>query len=150
MGHADKASALTASTATAFVFSHMPPEVKIIFSGFNIGVKVNSGGRLSSCAPANNPCRKAYIDIDWRDSWDPLTTLVAVRGAAAAFTYECTNCSGHNQVDSQTGDNTWIAGRAVNQTYLQLINATAAGDAIDDLLCQLPKHQSAHAPLVFA
>ena len=33
-----------------------------------------------------------------RFSWDPLTTLVAVRGAAAVSTEECSNCNGINVV----------------------------------------------------
>merc|ERR1712156_318077 len=104
--------------------------------------QVQSGGALSKCAPANNPCRQAYIDYDGgnsRVSWDPLNTLFAVRGAAASSCKECTNCNGANKVDSGTGNNQWVPGTATNQSFLVLTNAQAAGDAIDKLLCQPPK-----------
>eukprot|EP01048_Picozoa_sp_COSAG05_P003680 COSAG05_NODE_176_length_14928_cov_75.109717_12_plen_89_part_00 len=51
-----------------------------------------------------------------RNSWDPLTTLVAVRGAAAASTRECSDCDGRNLVDPHTGDNRWVPGPKANQT----------------------------------
>lgn len=38
-----------------------------------------------------------------RYSWDPLTTLVAVRGAEAVGTQECNNCDGRNYIDPNTG-----------------------------------------------
>mmetsp|Transcript_84479 Transcript_84479/g.273132 ORF Transcript_84479/g.273132 Transcript_84479/m.273132 type:complete len:288 (+) Transcript_84479:90-953(+) len=50
--------------ASAYVVKHMPPEVKIIFSGFEVGVAVQSGAALSSCAPESNPCRRAYINYE--------------------------------------------------------------------------------------
>merc|ERR1711969_183758 len=78
---------VTASAAAAFTFDNMPPEVKIIFSGFvrsrtlpiphllrrltsrcsahsaqNVGDQVHTGGSLEGCAPASNPCRAAYIN----------------------------------------------------------------------------------------
>ena len=40
-----------------------------------------------------------------RYSWDPLTTLVAVRGAHAAGCEECSECAGHNTVNATSGDN---------------------------------------------
>jgi len=55
------------------------------------------------------------------------------------FTSECTNCDGVNSIDPATGKNKWIPGPKSNQTYLLLHDGTAAGNAIDDLLCQPPK-----------
>ena len=91
----------------------MPPEVRLVFSGFEVGNHVYSGGALASCAPEDSPCRRAYGDVvgegkerrvvgsGWkiflkiriflsllficciyRSSWDPLTLVAAVRGAA--------------------------------------------------------------------
>jgi hypothetical protein len=139
------------TAASSYVMSHMPTEVNVIFSGFEVGVFVNTGGPLQSCAPASNPCRQALLDYctdlphlctakKAHSSFDPLTTLVAVRGAAAAGCAECSNCSGSNSVDSNTGRNKWIPGPASNQTYLVLKNAKAATDTLDGLLCQPPKH----------
>ena len=65
---------------------NMPSNVKMIFSGFEVGNKVMSGGALTSCGEETNPCRRAYIDYCGngvnRPSWDPLTLIAAVRGAA--------------------------------------------------------------------
>ena len=41
---------------------NMPPSVKMVFSGFEVGFAVNSGGALTSCATSDNPCRQAYVD----------------------------------------------------------------------------------------
>ena len=76
-----------------------------------------------------------------RFSWDPLTTLVAVRGAEAVGTTECTNCAGKNVVDGKSGNNEWVPGPAANQTYLLLKDAAKASDAIDTLVCQPPKRR---------
>ena len=40
----------------------MPPDVKVVYSGFNVGVRVPSGAALTHCAGEDNPCRQAYID----------------------------------------------------------------------------------------
>ena len=34
----------------------------MVFSGFEVGFGVNSGGALTSCATSDNPCRQAYVD----------------------------------------------------------------------------------------
>ena len=113
--------------------------------------QVQSGGAgFQKCAVAtdNNPVEVAMVNYEHgpnksRFSWDPLTTLVAVRGAAAVkFVSECTDCDGVNKIDSSTGDNSWIKGPPSNQTYLILNDAKAAGDALDELLCQAPKKKS--------
>lgn len=139
---------IVASHDTYDTFSQIPSEVQVIFSGFEVGVEVQSGGRLSDCAAESNPCRAAYIDYEGgpnksRFSWDPLTTLVAVRGASAAacsYHHHHNNKTGggggHNVINSTTGDNQWIDdGIDSNQTYLVLHNATFASNALDDLLC---------------
>ena len=63
----------------------MPSNVKMVFSGFEVGNKVMSGGALTSCKDSSNPCRRAYINYCGngvnRPSWDPLTLIAAVRGA---------------------------------------------------------------------
>lgn len=52
------------SPASAFFADHVPPEVEVIYSGFEIGLAVQSGGTLSSCAPADSPCRRAFEDYE--------------------------------------------------------------------------------------
>lgn len=139
---------VTAHNASGYVFSHMPPEVRIVYSGDSVGASVQSGAVLSSCAPTNNPCRAAMINFEGgegksRYSFDPLNTLLAVRGAAGASCTACTNCSGVNIVDGNTGNNWWQKGPESNQTYTVLKNNFTAGMAIDALLCQTPKHVAA-------
>ena len=55
-----------------------------------MGVKVGSGGKLSSCAPSSNPCRAAMNlyhggEDKWgnRYSWDPLNDLPCFQVAYA-------------------------------------------------------------------
>lgn len=138
------------SAASAYVAEKWPRSVRILWSGFNVGAPVQCGGRLTSCAPAANPCRQAFVDQMGagknRDSWDPLTTLIAVRGAAGGSMAECTNCDGYNRGDDSTGDNKWVDGPFANQTYLVMGDAGAAGKTLDDLLCQPPKTPPPPAP----
>ena len=146
---ADRASAATASAASSYVVKHMPRTVRMVFLGGEVGENVRTGEALESCATRDNPCRHAYMayrrDSFWgwapggRSSWDPLATLVAIRGASAEREglVECSDCSGINDVFN--GRNTWRRDRASNQSYLVLHDAKAAGDALDQLLCQGPK-----------
>lgn len=143
----DETSKQTAASASAYVYSHMPPSVKIIFSGLEVGIKVRTGAVLENCAPVASPCRRAFMDYKrdnaagWaaggRCSWDPLTMLVAVRGASAARegVTECTGCDGVNHV-TNTGSNYWVPGPKSNQSYLILEDPSVAANAIDKLLCQ--------------
>ena len=97
---------------------------------------------LFRCAPESNPCRQAYIDFLGeeadRPSWDPLTTVYAVRGAAAVSCEEVGQ-GGRNEV-REDGSNFWVEDDQdeSNQSYLLVMDAEAAGDAIDDLLCSPP------------
>ena len=148
---AGKRDADTSSAAAHWVVAHWPPSVRLVFSGFNIGVKVQSGGTPLSNMPADNPCRAAYVNYEGgpgksRFSWDPLNTLAAVRGATAAHCSECYNCSGGvNTVDAATGANAWVAGSASNSSYLVLDDAVKAGAALDALLVRPPQREGGRA-----
>ena len=139
-----------AAAASQYVVSHLPSEVKVVYSGFEVGYNVQAGSPLAKCASLANPCRQAFIDYlgPGRDhmSWDPLTTLAAVRGPAAVGCSECdaaADCNGVNSVDGG-GNNTWhrsatsASAPRTNQTYLLLHNASKAASAINELLCQPP------------
>ena len=95
---------------------------------------------MKRCAPENNPCRQAYIDFNGeendRSSWDPLTTIFAVRGAAAVSCEEVGQ-GGRNEVDDD-GANRWVDDENSSQSYLLLVDQEAAGLAIDELLCAPP------------
>jgi len=115
--------------------NNVPSNVKQIFSG--VGGNIISGGRLSTCAGDENPCRKAYMNWcgygNGRSSWDPLATVMAVRGASATKLRE-TDSSGDMYVDDE-GREFWNSG-----TKPQTRVATAASDGdivrmLDDLYC---------------
>jgi len=127
-------------SSTKFTVENTPSLLRM-FSGFEIGLEIMTGGILTNHSGIENPCRKAYIDHDGpghnRPSWDPATTLYAVRGYEPFWKIES---AGYNNV-SDTGDNTWIPGPAThNQGYLV---AAASPDyiagVIDDLLLRRPK-----------
>ena len=96
-GGSNKHNHEVAAAASSYVAAHWPPESKLIWSGFEVGFRVQTGGaRFQKCKAATvaNPCRGAMVNYEGgpdksRYSWDPLTTLVAVRGPAAASTSEC-------------------------------------------------------------
>ena len=44
-------------------------QVKMVFSGITIGLQVQTGGALSACAPASNPCRQ--VTRLTRRGWEP-------------------------------------------------------------------------------
>lgn len=159
----DKASSATAAAAANFVMAGMPEGVKILFIGDSLGRTVISGGVLSACTPAGNPCRQAYLDYTGtagkgRYSWDLLTTLAAVRGAEDVGLDECSNCTGFNWVDPTNGANIWISqpsraasSQASNQVFLVLRDAQKTQDAIDSLLCNLPsKSKDDQTSIVFS
>jgi len=145
-GGSNQHNHLVASAASSYVANNWPSESQIIWSGFEVGIKVQSGGaKFQKCAASNasNPIRAAMVSYEQgpnksRYSWDPLTTLIAVRGAKAGACSECVKCNGKNSIDPITGNNKWIPGPRTNQTYLVLEDPEAAGDAIDALLCQGP------------
>jgi hypothetical protein len=116
----------------------IPSQVKVIFSGFEVGIVVHSGAALTYCTGEENPCRQAYVDylgegVD-RPSWDPLTVLAAVRGAGAVGCRK--EGKGGGNVVAEWGGNLWEEGRAANQTYLVLERPPReVGELIDGLLC---------------
>ena len=134
------------SEASYYVSENWPSESKILWSGFEVGVEVISGGpdfQQCDVATLQNPVVVAMIEYMGspnvgRCSWDPLTTLIAVRGAEGGGCAECSDCVGRNSVDPNYGSNYWIFGEQSNQTYLVLEDIQAAEDAINSLLCQVP------------
>lgn len=74
-----------------------------------------------------------------RFSWDPMSTLVAARGAEAAGCSR-SNSPGRNSINPRTGDNAWAVGSPVNQSYLLLKDGRHARQAVDELLCMPPQH----------
>eukprot|EP00312_Isochrysidales_sp_CCMP1244_P001800 CAMPEP_0196687984 /NCGR_PEP_ID=MMETSP1090-20130531/15735_1 /TAXON_ID=37098 /ORGANISM="Isochrysis sp, Strain CCMP1244" /LENGTH=457 /DNA_ID=CAMNT_0042026833 /DNA_START=42 /DNA_END=1415 /DNA_ORIENTATION=+ len=146
--YASDAAADTAAGASSYVVDHWPHTVRMVFLGFEVGANVRTGAVLETCAKVENPCRHAYMNYkeensnQWnqaeggRPSWDPLTTLFAVRGASGEGLSDCTDCNGVNRIDAKGGNNAWAPGRASNQSYLLLESGKVAQQAVDSLLCQ--------------
>jgi hypothetical protein len=138
------------SAASAYVTQHWPGEVPMVFSGYELGVQIHTGTRLLNGrdCPASveaNPCKAAFADFSavtkrtWRESWDSVTSLFAVRGLQD---FEIAQ-SGHNVVNATDGSDVWsMNATGVRQSYLILNETTGVGalqDAIDDLICAKPK-----------
>jgi inosine-uridine nucleoside N-ribohydrolase len=59
--------------STAFSVNNWPRSVPIVFLGWEVGNKIQTGGVMTKGTPSNNPCRQAYIDHSGagndRSSW---------------------------------------------------------------------------------
>ena len=103
--------------STALVCSTWP--TPILFNGE--GGSTMSGRRVTYEMPEHNPLTMAYRSYPGvgfagdRMSWDPISVLVAVRGAAPW--YEVVS-GGTNVTDAGTGMNTWTAGKDGGHSYL--------------------------------
>jgi hypothetical protein len=84
----------------------------VTFLGWEVGNRIMTGGSMTNNTPETNPCRRAYIDHQGpgrdRQSWDPATTLFAVRGNSEAF--YTLHASGANRVSESDGTNVWHDG----------------------------------------
>ncbi len=93
----------------------------ILFNGE--GGSTCSGRRVTYEMPEHNPLTMAYgisPDVGFaadRLSWDPVSCLVAVRGAAPFYSVIS---GGRNVVDATTGINTWQVDGNTNHSYLVL------------------------------
>jgi len=103
--------------AAAFVMQHWPTPV--LLSGFEIGARVLTGGRLHSEAPADHPVRAAYSLYIGpgkdRESWDLTAVLAAVRGASSHW---IPSAAGTVSVDPGSGANRWTPAASGRHTYL--------------------------------
>jgi hypothetical protein len=113
---------------------NVPDNVKQIFSG--VGGNIISGGRLSTCAGDENPCRKAYMNWcgygNGRSSWDPLATVLAVRGAEATKLRD--NGPGHITVDDE-GREYWGNDGKPGSSVSQNGEDWELVDLLEDLYC---------------
>ena len=122
--------------AAALVSSIWPTPV--LFNGE--GGSTMSGRRVTYEMPEHNPLTMAYrlsggvgFAVD-RLSWDPVSCLVAVRGAAPFYSVVS---GGRNVVDATTGINTWQADGNTNHSYLVLNRKLPKAEvetALEDLM----------------
>lgn len=105
--------------SAALICAEWPTE--ILFNGE--GGSTCSGRRVTYEMPEHNPLTVAYTAYPGvgyagdRLSWDPVSCLVAVRGAAPWYRVVR---GGTNSVDPKTGINTWTPGPEGNHSYLVL------------------------------
>ena len=119
--------------ASALVCSTWPTPV--LFNGE--GGSTLSGRRVTYEMPEHNPLTMAYglsagvgFAAD-RLSWDPISTLVAVRGAAPW--YEVVS-GGTNVADAKTGMNHWVEDKDGGHSYLVLKSQKAVVEkALEDM-----------------
>mmetsp|Transcript_63252 Transcript_63252/g.133451 ORF Transcript_63252/g.133451 Transcript_63252/m.133451 type:complete len:371 (-) Transcript_63252:57-1169(-) len=138
--------------ATNFTLAELPTSIDVVFSGFDVGNYIETGGIMTTCAPVDSPCRQAYIDRQGpgknRQSWDPVTVLAGILGVSIAD-YDRT-FNGRAYIDNITGLNGWTPmGRPTNASYLSLrprANESLARQ-VDAILCAYPG-PSAPATLV--
>ena len=101
--------------SSALVCSTWP--TPILFNGE--GGSTNSGRRVTYEMPEHNPLSMAYRIYSGfagdRLSWDPISTLVTIRGAAPLFEVVS---GGTNVTDAGTGMNTWVADKDRGHSYL--------------------------------
>ncbi len=121
--------------SAALIASEWPTPV--LFNGE--GGSTSSGRRVTYEMPEHNPLTMAYTAYPGagfagdRLSWDPVSCLVAVRGAAPW--YEVVS-SGRNVVDAATGLNGWHADGEQGHSYLVLKKGAKAAveTALEDLM----------------
>lgn len=130
--------------STAFVVEHWPASVPIVFLGWEVGAPIKTGAVITNGTATHNPCRQAYIDhgngVVGRSSWDPATTLFAIRGVESFYS----QVFGKNFVNSTNGSNVFVPSRPGNdtrsQSYLvQKSSVEAVRDAINELLLMPPR-----------
>lgn len=125
--------------STYSTMQHWPEQVPRVFSGFQVGARIFTGGVLTNGSSPANPCRAAFMNRQGpgknRESWDPATVLYAVRGLVGGGWKA--QSSGRNLVDPH-GLNRWVAdGSRHNQSYLlQEGSPAAVAKTIDTLLLQ--------------
>ena len=112
----------------------------IVFSGFEIGVRVKVGARLKETPEANpvRTCYQLYNGLENREAWDLTAVLYAVRGASNYWKMSDPGfCLMHTRVTH--GYNEWIPTPAKQHRYLiESMAPDEVGKAIESLLLDPP------------
>ncbi|MEH1098474.1 nucleoside hydrolase [Micromonospora sp. CPCC 205561] len=115
---------------------------RAVFSGYEIGDSIYTGGALTQ-TPATNPIRRSYELYQGagnnRSSWDQTSVYYAVRGTAGLFGHA--GGTGSISVDAGNGSNYWNTSVDKDQNYLTMVvpDGTVAR-AIDALMLQPPRN----------
>ncbi len=108
---------------------------KVVFSGWELGNKVLTGGQyLKKSIPSDSPVWRAYQlynDFAGRPSWDQTSILYAVARPEAYWESEV---NGSNSV-TEDGSNKWVYGKAGNHAFLkEKMNPEEVAKIIDALM----------------
>jgi hypothetical protein len=108
----------------------------VVFSGYEVGSLIRTGGVLQTAVPEDNPVREAYrlyTGGENRQSWDLTAVWYAVRGATDFFD----TCFGRIEVEAD-GHNAWDP-NASGHAYLSMnVEAELVAKALDELLVTPP------------
>jgi inosine-uridine nucleoside N-ribohydrolase len=109
----------------------------IMFSGFETGYYIMTGGRLMNECGNDNPVRKSYelFCNGARNSWDPTTVLYAVRGAGDYW-----NIHPYGRIKiSREGISTWHQDDSCMHSFLEKKAAPEKiGGLLDELMLKKP------------
>ncbi|MEX0323258.1 MAG: nucleoside hydrolase [Puniceicoccaceae bacterium] len=110
--------------AAKYTIDNWPGE--ILFTGFEVGVKIHSGAGLKS-TPWRNPVRRSYelrpykqqpSIVAGKPSYDQTAALLAVRGAEERYWDIVMN--GRVEIDSETGHTHWIDDLEGNHSRVEI------------------------------
>jgi inosine-uridine nucleoside N-ribohydrolase len=115
--------------SAAFTIAKWPST--ITFTGFEIGIEIQTGKRLFVDLPETHPVRQSYAwyvgEGQTRHSWDLTAVLFAVRGPAPHWEL----VRGHIEIDDETGDNRWTDDLSGPHAYFR---ALTSPDDVAELL----------------
>jgi hypothetical protein len=122
--------------ASAYAIEHWP--TAIVFTGFEIGVKIMTGARLRE-APEGTPVRRGYElynGLKNRQSWDQTAVLYAARGLGD---YWDICAEGHLHCD-EDGSSEWRPTPDRSHAYLiEKMDPAKIAEAIDELMLRSPR-----------
>lgn len=122
------------AAATYAVIAHWP--TPMIFSGFELGLDIETGAVLYEQTPPDNPLRVAYqlyTGGTARSSWDLTAVDYAVRGEGYSL------CAGGYNDVSPTGYNQWNTSASKPQAYLtHAVPKAQLETHLNELLIQPP------------
>ncbi|TDG00154.1 nucleoside hydrolase [Paenibacillus piri] len=119
------------------VAGHWP--TPIMFSGYEIGSEIMTGGRLFRETPPHNPVREAYRlfvgEGGSRSSWDLTAVLYGVRGLAGHW-----QASPNGRIEvADDGENKWTTAPDRNRRYLlPAMDSSGIQDVLEELLVKPP------------
>lgn len=128
------------SAASKYAIDHWP--TPILFSGFEIGVRVRTGLHLIKADVPDSPVKMAYAisipkrpyDKNGRPSWDQTAVLAAVRGTEPYYTTKRGRFITHPD-----GSNNWTNDPDGPHSYLvEKMDAALIAQEIESLMMQLP------------